>query len=90
MTECPPQQLLPEAEHFKNKGNSAFASRDFQQAVAQYTRAIGLSPHATYFSNRSAAYFQLKEYEKAHLDAAKAAELDPNFVKVRLFRWLHR
>lgn len=67
---------------FKNKGNAAFASKDWTAAIEHYTAAINLDPtKPVYFSNRAQAYIKTEAFGYAVADASKAIELDPNFVK---------
>jgi tetratricopeptide (TPR) repeat protein len=67
----------------KNKGNAAFAQKDYQEALKYFTEAINLEPsnHVLY-SNRSATYASLSQWEEALEDASKTVELKPDWVKV--------
>jgi tetratricopeptide (TPR) repeat protein len=70
------------AEVHKTLGNEAVASKDFQKAIDQYTRAIQLDPSsAVYLANRSYAYMALSKYEDARIDAEKAVVADPTYWK---------
>ena len=55
---------------FKDQGNAAFKTKDFQGAIDNYEKALveNATDH-TILGNRSAAYYQLKNYEKAQADA---------------------
>ncbi|XP_049369790.1 hsp70-Hsp90 organizing protein 3-like [Solanum verrucosum] len=66
----------------KSKGNAAFASGNFTDAVLHLTEAINLSPnnHVLY-SNRSAAYASLNKFSEALIDAEKTVELKPDWSK---------
>nr|BAG30786.1 similar to CG2708-PA [Papilio xuthus] len=74
-----------EAETYKNKGNEAFKSENYEEAVSLYTKAINLSEkdsrdRATFLKNRAAAYLKLKEYKKVintHYRARAAARAGP-------------
>ena len=69
-------------EDLKNKGNTAFSSGKFQEAVDLFTEAIALdSKNAVLFSNRSAAWASLKEYQGALKDAEEAIILRPDWPK---------
>jgi tetratricopeptide (TPR) repeat protein len=52
--------------------------KEYQQAIADYTRAIELDPKdALVYSNRGNAYHDLEEYHRAIEDYTRAIELDP-------------
>ena len=70
------------AQQFKDEGNKAFKSGDYNQAIEHYTKAIELdSTNPTYYSNRSGAQFNLGKFQDALNDAQKCIEVDPNFQK---------
>ena len=56
----------------------------FDEAALLYTEAISLDPnnHVLY-TNRSAVYLKTKQFDLALEDGKKAAELKPNWQKVR-------
>lgn len=64
------------------KGNAAFASGQFEDAIKHFTEAIEIDPgnHVLY-SNRSAANASLFNYENALADATKVTELKPDWPK---------
>ncbi len=66
----------------KAKGDDAFRSKNFSNAISEYTNAITFDPemHILY-SNRSAAYLANSEKSRALADAKKCVELKPDFVK---------
>eukprot|EP00325_Prymnesiales_sp_UTEX-LB-985_P023884 CAMPEP_0174720684 /NCGR_PEP_ID=MMETSP1094-20130205/34191_1 /TAXON_ID=156173 /ORGANISM="Chrysochromulina brevifilum, Strain UTEX LB 985" /LENGTH=361 /DNA_ID=CAMNT_0015921209 /DNA_START=84 /DNA_END=1169 /DNA_ORIENTATION=+ len=66
----------------KEKGNKAFASGDYEAAIAAYTEAIATDPtdHALH-SNRSAANAKKGAFKDALLDANKCIELKPDWAK---------
>eukprot|EP00742_Colponemidia_sp_Colp-10_P009493 GILJ01010354.1.p1 GENE.GILJ01010354.1~~GILJ01010354.1.p1 ORF type:complete len:607 (-),score=103.19 GILJ01010354.1:130-1950(-) len=67
---------------WKDKGNEAFALKDYPAAIEAYTKAIEIdSAHAVLYSNRSAAYLENDQYEEAFDDAAKTLELDIQWPK---------
>ncbi|PNH03569.1 Heat shock protein STI [Tetrabaena socialis] len=74
------------ADELKAKGNAAFSSGNFEEAITYFTQAIEVDPsnHVLY-SNRSASHASLKDYGAALEDAQKAAdkciELKPDFAK---------
>ncbi|XP_060207271.1 hsp70-Hsp90 organizing protein 2 [Lycium barbarum] len=70
------------ADEAKAKGNAAFSSGNFTEAVTHFTEAINLNPtnHVLY-SNRSAAYASLAQYSNALTDAQKTVDLKPDWAK---------
>jgi DnaJ family protein C protein 7 len=82
----PPEiDLKTQADNFKNQGNQAYGSKDYNLAVAYYTKAINLVPtEATYLSNRAAAHLNRGGYLEAAEDARQATVLDPKFMKAYL------
>lgn len=70
------------ADELKVEGNRAMAARNFEEAIAKYTEAIGLDgSNVVYLSNRAAAYSSSSQHDKAVEDAEKAIELNPDFSK---------
>ncbi|KAK1327134.1 Heat shock protein STI [Acorus calamus] len=70
------------ADEAKAKGNAAFSSGRFEDAIHHFTEAITLAPtnHVLY-SNRSAAYASLHRYSEALSDAQKTVDLKPDWAK---------
>ncbi|KAJ1702170.1 hypothetical protein LUZ63_001949 [Rhynchospora breviuscula] len=70
------------ADEAKAKGNAAFSSGRFEEAIQHFSDAISLAPtnHVLY-SNRSAAYASLHRYSEALTDAQKTVELKPDWAK---------
>lgn len=70
------------ADELKVQGNRAMALKDYPEAIAKYTEAIGLDPtNVVYLSNRAAAHSSYQKHDKAVEDAEKAIKLNPNFSK---------
>eukprot|EP00063_Salmo_salar_P027635 XP_014002470.1 PREDICTED: serine/threonine-protein phosphatase 5-like isoform X2 [Salmo salar] len=70
------------AEKFKEKANTYFKERDYENAIKYYTEALELNPSsAIYFSNRSLAYLRTECYGYALADATKCLEIDQNYIK---------
>ncbi|KAI0801756.1 hypothetical protein BC629DRAFT_1591448 [Irpex lacteus] len=66
----------------KEKGNAAFKSGDFVEAIGHYTAAILADPkNVTYPLNRAAAYLKLGKNEDAERDCTRVIELDGKNVK---------
>lgn len=79
-----------EAESYKNKGNEAFKSENYEEAISAYCKAINLAEkdsrdYATYLKNRAAAYLKTKEYDKVIRDCDEALKIVPEDPKA-LFR----
>lgn len=70
------------AEEAKKRGNEAWTSGDFAEAIKQFTEAIELDgKNAVYYSNRSAAYLSSGKIDEALSDAKKAVNLRPDWGK---------
>ena len=81
------QQILPQQpidpEAFKATGNKFFKTKEYDKAIAEYSKAIQADPSsATYRSNRAAAYISAGRYAEALEDAKAADELDSNNPKI--------
>ncbi|KAL3759321.1 hypothetical protein ACHAWU_006960 [Discostella pseudostelligera] len=72
----------PEAEAKKELGNAAFAAKEYDVAIKQYTAAIALdSKNCVYYSNRSACYGGKKDWASAAQDAKECIKVNPTFIK---------
>ncbi|OMJ17475.1 Small glutamine-rich tetratricopeptide repeat-containing protein 2 [Smittium culicis] len=70
------------AEEFKAKGNAFMSSKDYSDAIEEYSKAIDIdSTNAIYYANRSAAECQLGNMENALNDAQMAIDIDPTYSK---------
>ena len=57
---------------------------DYDQAIADFSRAIELNPdNAEYWHDRGAAYFRKGDYDQAIADYAHACQLAPGNVQYR-------
>ena len=66
--------------HFK-VGLDYSKKRNWDAAIAEYTKAIGLDPkYALAYINRGAAYTEQGQHDKAILDYTKAITIDPTLV----------
>lgn len=66
------------AEKWLTQGDASFNEGDFTEALACYTKAIGIdttNPEA--FKKRGSAYGRLELYDEAIADFARAIELGP-------------
>lgn len=70
------------ADDAKAKGNAAFSSGNYEEAIKHFSEAIDLAPsnHVLY-SNRSAAYASLHKYDEALHDAKKTVEIKADWSK---------
>lgn len=70
------------ADEAKSKGNAAFSSGNYEEAIKHFSEAIALAPtnHVLY-SNRSAAYASLHKYNEALQDAKKTVEIKADWSK---------
>ncbi|GJQ15201.1 hypothetical protein GpartN1_g6992.t1 [Galdieria partita] len=66
----------------KNRGNAAFAAKEFEKAIEAFSEAIQYDPdnHVLY-SNRSAAYASLGQYQEALKDAESCIQRKPDWAK---------
>ncbi|KZF24144.1 TPR-like protein [Xylona heveae TC161] len=85
---APPPHRTPtngpvDAEACKAAGNKFFKLKDYDKAIAEYTKAIEADPKsATYRSNRAAAYISANRWHEALEDCKVADSLEPNNAKV--------
>ncbi|XP_075682064.1 sperm-associated antigen 1 [Rhinoderma darwinii] len=81
-----PEQKRFLAEREKEKGNEAFRSRDYDEAISYYSRSISVSPSAAAYNNRAQAEIKLKNWHNALNDCEQALDLEPDNVKALLRR----
>jgi stress-induced-phosphoprotein 1 len=62
------------ADEEKAKGNTAYKSRNFDEAITHYQKAWELYKDITYLNNLSAAYFEKGDYENSIAEAQKAVD----------------
>lgn len=66
----------------KKVGNGFYSKGEYDKAIVEYTKAIGLyDKDHSYFSNRSACYAEIGKYEEALADGKKCVELKPDWAK---------
>jgi len=71
-----------QAAALKKKGNTFFASKDYEKAIEEYTKAIKLyDKDHSYYSNRSACYAAIDKFDEALADGNKCVELKPDWAK---------
>ncbi|XP_013368213.1 PREDICTED: sperm-associated antigen 1 [Chinchilla lanigera] len=70
----------------KEKGNEAFNSGDYEEAVMYYTRSISALPTIAAYNNRAQAEIKLQNWNRAFQDCEKVLELEPGNIKALLRR----
>ena len=75
------EDVAERAEREKNKGNEAFRSGDFEEALAYYNRSISLKAVASVHNNRAMAYIKLEKYEEAIKDCDCVLKDEPKNIK---------
>ncbi|KAF7286994.1 hypothetical protein GWI33_002834 [Rhynchophorus ferrugineus] len=76
------EEQKAQAEEHKNKGNNYMKNSEYDQAIAEYTKAIELNPYnAVYYCNRAAAYTRQTQDADAIIDCKEALKLDPTYGK---------
>ena len=70
------------AENERLKGNECVKAKEYAEAVACYSRSLGLHSEEPFtYANRAMAYIKMKDYRKAIEDANTALRLKPGYVK---------
>lgn len=73
------------ADQAKDRGNRAYAAKNFKQAIAEFSEAIAMNASGSnshvYYSNRSASYLSLGEGSKALEDAETCIALKSDWPK---------
>uniref|UniRef100_A0A8C6RZM8 Sperm-associated antigen 1 n=1 Tax=Nannospalax galili TaxID=1026970 RepID=A0A8C6RZM8_NANGA len=70
----------------KEKGNEAFRSGDYEEAMMYYTRSISVLPTVSAYNNRAQAEIKLQNWSSAFHDCEKVLELEPGNIKALLRR----
>ncbi|XP_055359369.1 sperm-associated antigen 1-like isoform X2 [Betta splendens] len=78
------KRLLANRE--KDKGNEAFKAKDYEEAVAYYSRSLSIIPSVAAFNNRAQAEINLKHWHNAMRDCQSVLQLEPGNVKALLRR----
>ena len=72
---------LQDARAYNKRGLAHVSTRNYEQAIIDYTRAIGLDPdYAEAYNNRSTAHLVMENYGQTVVDCSRAIELAPDFV----------
>lgn len=70
------------AAEAKERGNTAFRSQDWSQAIKEYEEAIKRDPsNPAYRNNLAATLCKIMDFQGAKKNCEKALELDPKYVK---------
>uniref|UniRef100_A0A8C1N1R6 Sperm associated antigen 1b n=1 Tax=Cyprinus carpio TaxID=7962 RepID=A0A8C1N1R6_CYPCA len=78
------QDVLARRE--KDKGNGAFRSGDYEEAVVYYSRSLSLAPSVAALNNRAQAHIRLQHWSTALSDCDAVLQLEPGNVKALLRR----
>jgi len=79
----PEQTNLSDAKTYYDRGNLYYDLKQWDLAIAEYTKAIETNPnYAPSYNNRGIIYRKLKQWDLALNDYNKAIELNPNYAKV--------
>ncbi|XP_033614836.1 sperm-associated antigen 1 [Fukomys damarensis] len=70
----------------KEKGNEAFSSGDYEEAIMYYTRSISALPTVAAYNNRAQAEIKLQNWNRAFQDCEKVLKLEPGNIKALLRR----
>jgi tetratricopeptide (TPR) repeat protein len=69
------------AETYTKRGDDYYVRGQYQQAIEDFNKAIGLKQdYVRAYSDRGAAYFNLGQYQKAIDDFNKAIRVQPDFA----------
>ncbi|XP_073406550.1 sperm-associated antigen 1 [Dendrobates tinctorius] len=80
-----PEQKRFLGEREKEKGNEAFRSGDYDEAISYYSRSLSILPSSAAYNNRAQAWIMLKKWQNAVNDCEQALDVEPDNVKA-LFR----
>ncbi|CAN8183796.1 unnamed protein product [Coccothraustes coccothraustes] len=70
----------------KEKGNEAFATGDYVEAVTYYTRSISVIPTAAVYNNKAQAEIKLQDWDNALTDCEKVLDMEPGNIKALMRR----
>ncbi|XP_012286804.1 sperm-associated antigen 1 [Orussus abietinus] len=81
-------ELTVMAEQEREKGNEAFRSGDYKEALQLYNSCIVMDPSPNAYNNRAITYIKLKSYEKAVEDCNRVLSIEYTNIKALLRRGL--
>ena len=72
---------IMDPEYYNERGLEYAQEGDFDNAIAEYTRAILLDPKFTSaYHNRGFAYFKKQDFDRAIADYTEAIRLNPKYA----------
>ncbi len=78
---------LLDAVTYHKRGQAHASTRNYEQAIMDYTQAIALDPnYAEAYDSRGLAHLLMENYGQALLDCSRAIELAPDFVTTHVNR----
>ncbi|ELU18522.1 hypothetical protein CAPTEDRAFT_219848 [Capitella teleta] len=80
------QEKLRKAEREKDKGNEAFRSGDYEEALLYYQRSISIIPSVAATNNRAQIYLKMKRWLSAIDDCNSVLKMDASNIKALLRR----
>jgi len=70
------RQANPEAIKAKERGNTFYKQKQFEEALKCYDEAINIDPNEiSFYNNRAAVFFEQKNYDKCIQECEKAVEI---------------
>ncbi|XP_063246186.1 sperm-associated antigen 1 isoform X2 [Prinia subflava] len=70
----------------KEKGNEAFATGDYVEAVTYYTRSLSVIPTAAVYNNKAQAEIKLQDWDSALQDCEMVLDMEPGNIKALMRR----
>ncbi|KAI8506021.1 Tetratricopeptide repeat [Branchiostoma belcheri] len=84
---CETKRISDLVMAYNNRGQIKYLRVDFDQAVEDYTAAIGVAPDvAVPYYNRGQIHYRLGRFDAAIADFNKALELQPDFPDAHINR----
>ncbi|KAJ8013414.1 hypothetical protein DPEC_G00053020 [Dallia pectoralis] len=80
------QEKVIVANREKDKGNEAFKSNDYEEAVTYYTRSLSVMPTVAAYNNRAQAEIRLQRWHHALSDCQDVLDMEPGNIKALLRR----
>ena len=74
------------ANNEKSKGNEAYYSHDYKEALVYYKRSISILPVPAVYNNRAMTYIKLEQYKEALEDCETVLKSEPQNLKAFLRR----
>jgi len=75
------QLKIEQADAYDNRGNTYSDLKEYQKAIADYTKAIDINPrYAKAYYNRGNAYYDLKKYQRAIAYYTRAIDINPQYA----------